>query len=141
MIICSAVSLLLERHPRMSIPEQVPYLLCVFSLSTDLALVRFCRVTRSAAGLRGLHVLQTHLHRHSFPEDVQHQEHLAHPSQVRQVHCLHFGVLFRLKSFCGALDGNEIQTHKRLKRTLFTGIKHSLRMFRVIRFIKVQNNT
>ena len=39
-------------------------------------------------------------------------------------------------------DANrKIQTHKRLKRTLFIRTKHNMRMFGVIPFIKLQNDT
>ena len=35
----------------------------------------------------------------------------------------------------------KIQTHKRFRRTLFIRTKHNLQIFRVIPFIKLQNNT
>ena len=36
---------------------------------------------------------------------------------------------------------NKIQTHKSLKRTLFIRTKHNIRIFGVISFIKLQNDT
>ena len=36
---------------------------------------------------------------------------------------------------------NKIQTHKRFRRTLFVRTKHNMPIFRVIPFIKPQNNT
>ena len=36
---------------------------------------------------------------------------------------------------------NNIQTHKRLKRTLFIRTKHNMQIFGVIPFIKLQNDT
>ena len=40
---------------------------------------------------------------------------------------------------CWLVD--EIQTHKRFKRTLFIRTKHNMQIFRVIPFIKLQNDT
>ena len=43
-------------------------------------------------------------------------------------------------SFVRNPDDVHIQTHKRIKRTLFIGTEHSMRMFGVIPFIKLQND-
>ena len=39
------------------------------------------------------------------------------------------------------IKANRIKMHKRLKRTLFIRIKHNVLIFRVIPFIKLQNNS